>query len=60
VIIAGKVSDKISAKILIPFSLLFQIAVMTAYCYVASPESWGAYACAVFQAGSAMVMVVVM
>lgn len=33
---------------------------MIAYCFVSKPNSWGAYACALFQAGSAMVMVVVM
>jgi hypothetical protein len=48
VIVAGKVADKVSAKILIPGALMFQIVVMTSYCFVKSPADWGAYACAVF------------
>lgn len=33
---------------------------MSAYCFVNRPNSWGAYSCAVFQAGSAMTIVVTM
>jgi MFS family permease len=33
---------------------------MIAYCFVGSPEGWGAYACAVFMAGSGSFLVVVM
>ena len=33
---------------------------MTCYCFVASPLNWGAYVCAMFLAGSASSMIVVM
>lgn len=48
VILVGKIADKVSAKILIPAALLFQIVVMVSYCFVKVPNGWGAYTCAVF------------
>lgn len=48
VIVAGKLADKVSAKIMIPGTLTFQILVMCAYCLVKSPQGWGAYLCACF------------
>jgi len=47
VIIAGKVADKVSAKILIPGGLIFQIVVFSAYCFIPNPVCWQAYAMAV-------------
>jgi len=60
VMLSGKVADRISPKCFIPFTLIFQIAVMTCYCFVKFPKNWGAYACATAQAGSAMMIVVTM
>jgi hypothetical protein len=48
IIFTGRSCDKISAKILIPACILFQIIVMTAYCFIKSPKSWGAYVLAIF------------
>lgn len=44
----GKLSDKISAKIMVPAILLFQILVMTAYMFCHDPTSWYAYFLAIF------------
>lgn len=60
VILAGKLADKVSAKILIPGALIFQICVMVAYCFVKFPTNWGAYVCACFQVGSTMMVIVTM
>ena len=60
VFIVGKVSDKISAKILVPAILLFQILVMTAYMFCHDPTSWYAYFLSVFQGGSGFIIVVSM
>lgn len=59
-IVAGKLSDKVSAKILIPGGLIFQSIVFTAYCFVPNPKSWTAYALAVPQAGTVMIVIVTM
>jgi hypothetical protein len=48
VVIVGKIADKVSAKILIPGSLVFQIIVMVAYCFVTFPTEWLAYFLSVF------------
>lgn len=56
----GKVSDKISAKILVPGVLFFQIVLMGAYMFCHDPTSWYAYFLAVFQGGSGYAIVVAM
>jgi len=58
VIIAGKTSDKLSAKITIPGALIFQITVMTLYCFVKFPTDWTAYALAVLQVATTMIVIV--
>lgn len=60
VIVAGKLSDKVSAKILVPGGLIFQSIVFTLYCFVPNPTSWTAYALAVPQAGTVMIVIVTM
>ena len=60
VFIIGKVSDKISAKILVPAILIFQILVMAAYMFCHDPTSWYAYFLSVFQGGSGFMIVVSM
>ena len=60
VFMAGKLSDKISAKILTPAVLLFQIVVMTAYSFCTNPQSWYAYFLSAFQGGSGFMIIVVM
>jgi sugar phosphate permease len=60
VIIAGKLSDKVSAKVLVPGGLIFQAIVFTLYCFVPNPTSWTAYALAVPQAGTVMIVIVTM
>ena len=59
-IIAGKLSDKVSTKILVPGALIFQSVVFTLYCFVPNPTNWTAYALAVPQAGTVMVVIVTM
>ena len=53
-------SDKVSAKILTPAVLIFQIVVMTAYTFCADPASWYAYFLSAFQGGSGFMIIVVM
>jgi len=60
VIIAGKVADKVSAKILIPGGLVFQMVVFTAYCFVPNPTCWQAYAMSIPQVGTVMIIIVTM
>ena len=56
--IFAKFVDKCSAKIMIPISFLFQIAVMMGYYAVPTPDHWSAYFMSVFQAGCGFVCVV--
>ena len=58
ILVAAKLSDRISAKIAIPAALIFQIGVMVMYTFCQDPTSWYAYFCAVPQAGSTMVYIV--
>lgn len=60
VILAGKLSDKVSAKKLIPAGIIYQILVFTAYCFVEHPQDSLAYVLAVFQVGTQMIMIVSM
>ena len=57
---AGKMSDKVSAKVSVPGALCFQIVIMVAYCFVRFPTDWLAYFLAVFQVATTMVVIVVM
>ena len=56
----GKVTDKVSAKILVPGVLFFQIVLMMAYMFCHDPTSWYAYFLAVFQGGSGYAIIVAM
>lgn len=60
VILAGKLSDRISAKIMIPGALIFQIIIFSLYMLVPDPTSWTAYAMAVPQVGTVMMIIVTM
>jgi len=48
VFIVGRLSDKISTKIMVPGCLIFYITVMMAYMFVGNPNSYLGYGCAVF------------
>lgn len=48
VMVTGRMADKVSAKILVPGCIIFQILVMTGYMFIKDPRSWQAYLCAVF------------
>ena len=48
VFVIGKLSDKVSAKILVPGVLVFQILLMTAYMFCHDPAGWYAYFLSVF------------
>lgn len=56
----GRYSDKVSAKILVPGTLLFQILLMVTYMLVDCPDSWLGYVCCVPQAGSIFMVIVAM
>ena len=56
----GKIADKVSAKILIPGGLIYQMIVFTIYCYIPDPQSTLAYVMAVPQVGTQMVLIVSM
>ena len=60
VFLIGKFSDKISPKILVPFTLIFQIVVMSAYMFCEKPNGWYAYFLSVFQAASGFMIIVSM
>jgi len=60
VFMVGKLSDKVSAKIIVPAVLLFQIILMAAYMFCHDPSSWYAYFLSVFQGGSGFMIVVSM
>ena len=56
----GRFSDRVSPKIIVPATLLWQIIVMTAYMFCEDPTGWYAYFLSVFQAGSGFMIVVSM
>jgi len=60
VFLVGKLSDKVSPKILVPGVLVFQIIVMTAYMFCDDPRNWYAYLLSAFQGGSGFVIIVAM
>ena len=56
----GILTDKVSAKIMVPATLLFQFLNMLGYMFCDQPDSVYAYILAVFQAGSGFVIIVSM
>ena len=60
VFIVGRLSDKISPKILVPAVLIFQIIIMTAYMFCQDPTNWFAYFLSAFQGGSGFIIIVAM
>jgi len=52
VILCGRLTDKVSATIMVPSCLILQIIVMLAYMGIGDPTGWPAYALAVFQGGT--------
>ena len=60
VFIAGILSDKFTAKVVVPATLIFQGVVMGAYMFCHDPTSPYAYFLSVFQAGSGFTIVVSM
>ena len=60
VFLVGRLSDRVSTKILVPAVLTFQILFMTAYCFCNDPASWYAYFLSCFQGGSGFMIIVAM
>jgi predicted MFS family arabinose efflux permease len=60
VFIVGRLSDRVSPKILVPGVLIFQIFVMGGYMFCSHPENWYAYVLAAFQGGSGFIIIVAM
>lgn len=60
VMITGRLADRVSTKILVPGCIIFQMLVMTCYCFIKDPTSWKAYVLAAFQAGSGLAIIVSM
>lgn len=60
VFFVGRMSDKVSPKILVPGVLIFQIIVMLAYMFCKDPSSWYAYFLSAFQGGSGFIIIVAM
>ena len=60
VFIVGRLSDKVSPKILVPAVLSFQIVVMTGYMFCKDPTNWYAYLLSAFQGGSGYAIIVAM
>ena len=60
IFLIGRLSDRVSPKILVPAVLTFQILVMTAYMFCTDPTSWYAYFLACFQGGSGFMIIVAM
>ena len=48
VFIVGRLSDKVSPKILVPGVLIFKIVIMTAYMFCQHPDNWYAYLLSAF------------
>lgn len=60
IMIAGRLSDKVSAKVSVPATIIFQIANMVMYMFCTDPASWYGYLCALPSAGSTMMIIVTM
>jgi len=60
VFLVGRISDKVSPKILVPAVLIFQILIMTGYLFCHDPTSWYAYTLSAFQGGSGFMIIVAM
>ena len=60
VFITGRFVDKLSVKIMVPFTLIFQIVLMLLYMQVTCPNHWLGWVCAVPQAGSSYMVIVSM
>lgn len=60
ILLTGRAADKLPAKFMVPFSLLFQILIMTLYCFVHDPTSWQCYFLTLFQTGSGFMVCVTM
>lgn len=60
VFIVGRLSDKLSPKILVPAVLILQIIIMAAYMFCQDPTSWYAYFLSAFQGGSGFIIIVAM
>ena len=60
VFLVGRMSDRVSPKILVPGTLIFQIIVMVAYMFCHDPSGWFAYFLSAFQGGSGFIIIVAM
>jgi MFS family permease len=60
VFLVGRLSDKVSPKILVPAVLCFQILIMTGYMLCQDPSGWYAYVLSAFQGGSGFMIIVAM
>ena len=60
VFLIGRLSDKVSMKILVPAVLIFQIIIMGLYMLCKDPTSWFAYVLSAFQGGSGYMIIVAM
>lgn len=60
VFIVGRMSDRVSPKVLVPSVLIFQIVVMGGYMLCGDPRSWYAYLLSAFQGGSGFAIIVAM
>ena len=56
----GRMSDRVSPKVLVPSVLIFQIVVMGGYMFCQDPTSWYAYFLSAFQGGSGYAIIVAM
>lgn len=58
--LVGRLTDRVSPKILVPGVLIYQMIVMVAYMFCHHPAGWYAYVLAAFQGGSGFAIIVVM
>ena len=60
VFLVGRLSDRVSPKVLIPSVLIFQILIMTGYMFCQDPTNWYAYVLSAFWGGSGFIIIVAM
>lgn len=52
ILVTGRLSDRLPAKMTVPATVCFQLIIMTLYLFVDDPTSWECYILSVFLAGS--------
>ena len=60
IMISGRLSDNLSAKIFVPACIVFNTITMAGYLFMKNPRGWFNYVLAVFQSGSGFTVTVSM